>query len=128
MQLAWTIAKQAATKFGGSSYQYLSLALKLAWSEMKKPDVSLVEKLIAAGGKRWTKSAELDRIYFEACLVLSVAGYASTGIRSQVPAGKKFFPYSLKKFRAEKFFYDIAKAEFNFSGYNSVKEEFLAGI
>ena len=37
MTTAWTIAKEAAKKFGGSARQYLAGALKAAWVSIKTP-------------------------------------------------------------------------------------------
>lgn len=36
MTKAWEIAKSAVARFGGSAVEYLSGALKMAWSEVKK--------------------------------------------------------------------------------------------
>lgn len=38
MNKAWTMAKDAADKFGGKSVEYLSGALKAAWAEYKAWD------------------------------------------------------------------------------------------
>lgn len=37
MQTAWTIARNGASKFGGSARSYLSAALKSAWAKAKTP-------------------------------------------------------------------------------------------
>ena len=42
MTTAWVIAKAAALKFGGSVKQYLSGALKQAWSAIKTPALKFV--------------------------------------------------------------------------------------
>ena len=35
MTLAWTIAKEGANKFGGSSVEYIAEAMKIAWASVK---------------------------------------------------------------------------------------------
>lgn len=46
MTRAWEIAKEAVVKFGGSSVEYLSEALKLAWKEVKGMTNKLVEEYV----------------------------------------------------------------------------------
>jgi len=43
MVSAWAIAKTAAVKFGGSSKQYLSGAMKQAWAAIKAPSKSTID-------------------------------------------------------------------------------------
>lgn len=47
MMNAWKIAKNAAKKFGGEAFEYLSGALKEAWSNFKSAKNSLKGKEIA---------------------------------------------------------------------------------
>jgi len=130
MKTAWDIAKKAADKFGGTSKQYLAISMHMAWEQIKNiknPVKSIVERLIEMGGKRWTKENQ-DRVYLDNDIVLSVAGYASTGIRAKVPSGKKFFIWSLKNFAGVRCFYDVAKNQFNFGEFSKLAEEFSSKI
>ena len=47
MTRAWEIAKAAVVKFGGYAKQYISVALKAAWSEVKGTVMTVKEKVIA---------------------------------------------------------------------------------
>lgn len=43
MSRAWEIAKEAVTKFGGSSKEYFAEALKMAWAEKKQGPKTIAE-------------------------------------------------------------------------------------
>lgn len=45
MVRAWEIAKASANKFGGKASEYISMALKMAWTEFKKGVVNVVKKV-----------------------------------------------------------------------------------
>lgn len=119
-----------------AQFTNFSAALKAAWAQIKQPAKTIVERLIEIGGKRWTKSETLDRIYFDAELVLKTIGYEwgssknsphLTSWNNRDMSNNKFTKF-LNEFRSDKFFYDVVKNEFNFSGWNSIKNEFLAKI
>lgn len=42
MNRAWAIAKKAVEKFGGKSKEYFSIALSLAWKEVKEMTIELI--------------------------------------------------------------------------------------
>lgn len=46
MNRAWEIAKEGQFKFGGNVKEYLSIAMKMAWEEVKEG--KMVDKLIAS--------------------------------------------------------------------------------
>lgn len=41
--LAWTLAKEGSSEYGGSSKLYFAEALKTAWAEIRKPKVHTYE-------------------------------------------------------------------------------------
>lgn len=56
MSLAWKIAKNASTKFGGKAIEYIAGAMKMAWAAIKENGTSLakfqaVEAKIRKAGK-----------------------------------------------------------------------------
>jgi len=69
---AWTIAKEAAVNFGGSSKSYFSESLKLAWEENKEMDYTLesIFKILVSkseGGEKFNQweGYGKKRIYVE---------------------------------------------------------------
>lgn len=43
MSLAWKIAKNASTKFGGKAIEYIAGAMKMAWAAIKENGTSLAK-------------------------------------------------------------------------------------
>jgi hypothetical protein len=81
MKNAWEIAKKAAQKFGGRAYEYIALALKEAWKEiktMKKDITERIEELTALGFNRWQKNG-MDRMYINASTLGLICTYYKTG-------------------------------------------------
>lgn len=81
MKKAWEIAKEAARKFGGRAYEYIALALKEAWKEiktMKKDITERIEELTALGFNRWQKNG-MDRMYINASTLGLICTYYKTG-------------------------------------------------
>lgn len=63
MTAAWTIARRAASKFGGSTKQYISGAMKTAWELFRKPMtqkqiVKLLDDMAGKGPSRKAASAK----------------------------------------------------------------------
>ena len=81
MKKAWEIAKSAAKMFGGKAYEYIALAMKEAWKEirsMKKDITERIEELTAMGFKRWQKSG-MDRMYINASTLGLICTYYKSG-------------------------------------------------
>lgn len=102
-----------------AQFTNFSAALKAAWAQIKHPVKTIVERLIEMGGKRWTKSETLDRIYFDAELVLKLQGieWSSsknsphlTNWNNQDMSNNKFSKY-LQSVRNAKHYYDVVKGE-----------------
>jgi len=45
MTRAWEIAKQAAKKFGGQAIEYIALALREAWKEIKNMVKDITDRI-----------------------------------------------------------------------------------
>lgn len=92
MKRAWEIAKRAAEKFGGRAMEYIALAMKEAWKEiktMKKDITERIEELEAMGFRRWQKNG-MDRMYINAgALGLICTYYKSGNISSAEFAGER---------------------------------------
>ena len=81
MKKAWEIAKEAARKFGGRAYEYIALALKEAWKEiktMKKDITERIGELEAMGFRRWQKNG-MDRMYINASTLGLICTYYKSG-------------------------------------------------
>jgi hypothetical protein len=81
MMRAWEIAKQAAKKFGGRAIEYIALALREAWKEIKDMVMDItdrIEELEAKGFKRWQKNG-MDRMYINASALGLICTYYKTG-------------------------------------------------
>lgn len=81
MMRAWEIAKQAAKKFGGRAIEYIALALREAWKEIKDMVMDItdrIEELEAKGFKRWQKNG-MDRMYINASALGLICAYYKTG-------------------------------------------------
>lgn len=76
MKNAWAIAKKSSIQFGGSSKQYLSGALKMAWNTINDAAQTIADKMIAAGGKLWTsKDGKVSRVYLNDDAITSFFGF-----------------------------------------------------
>ena len=81
MMKAWEIAKKAAGKFGGRAIEYIALALREAWREIKTmiSDITeRIEELEKMGFKRWQKNG-MDRMYINASALGLTCTYYKTG-------------------------------------------------
>lgn len=97
MTRAWEIARDAAAKFGGKASQYIALALKDAWAEVKG-----IAKIVFKDGmtldiqigpceyhvtlNRWTKYGK-DRVYLNDG-TRSGAGYVDLNSRKAYTHGR----------------------------------------
>ena len=85
MTKAWEIAKKAAAKFGGRAIEYIALALREAWREIKTmiSDITeRIEELEKMGFKRWQKNG-MDRMYINASVLGLTCVYHKTGTVAQ---------------------------------------------
>lgn len=81
MMRAWEIAKRAAAKFGGRAIEYIGMALRDAWKEIRSmvSDITeRIEELEAKGFKRWQKNG-MDRMYINASELGLVCAYYKSG-------------------------------------------------
>lgn len=81
MKKAWEISRNAALKFGGKAIEYIAMALKEAWKEiktMKKDITERIDELTAMGFKRWQKNG-MDRMYINASTLGLVCVYRRSG-------------------------------------------------
>lgn len=81
MKRAWEIARNAAEKFGRRAIEYIALALRDAWEEIKKMGRDIterIEELEAKGFKRWQKNG-MDRMYINASTLGLECSYYKTG-------------------------------------------------
>ena len=81
MTEAWAIARKGQAKFGGKVSSYIREALRIAWSEAKRGNRSIVERideLTAMGFKRWQKNG-MDRMYINASTLGLRCEYYKTG-------------------------------------------------
>lgn len=76
MTRAWEIAKEGASKFGGSVKAYFAVALEMAWIEFKNAPKDYIEQLknvyvnygfgaerVVVTFKEWKRNTELHRLY-----------------------------------------------------------------
>lgn len=74
---AWTVAREASNKFGGSPVEYLSEALKMAWAKIssQSDDVTttcaIIRKtdkaiLVLMGGEVWLPISQIKFEYLDA--------------------------------------------------------------
>jgi hypothetical protein len=61
MVRAWELAKDGATKFGGSSKEYFAASLSIAWSEVKKVEQNEIELIGTEKQVKWAKDI-IERI------------------------------------------------------------------
>lgn len=81
MKNAWSIAKEAAKKFGGKCMEYMAEALRMAWAASrtaKLPVAGRIHELEALGFKRWQKG-NMDRLYINASMLGLNYGRYNTG-------------------------------------------------
>ena len=81
MTEAWAIARKGQAKFGGKVSSYIREAMRMAWSEAKRGNRSIVERideLTAMGFKRWQKNG-MDRMYINASTLGLRCEYYKTG-------------------------------------------------
>ena len=81
MKRAWEIAKEAARKFGGRACEYIALAMKEAWKEirtMKKDITERIDELTGLGFNRWQKNG-MDRMYINAGTLGLICTYYKSG-------------------------------------------------
>lgn len=92
MKRAWEIAKEAARKFGGRACEYIALAMKEAWKEiktMKKDITERIDELTGLGFNRWQKNG-MDRMYINASTLGLICTYYKSGnISSAEFAGER---------------------------------------
>lgn len=81
MTRAWEIAKEAAKKFGGRAIEYIAMALRDAWKEIRKMAKDIterIEELEGMGFKRWQKNG-MDRMYINAGTLGLICTYYKSG-------------------------------------------------
>ena len=122
MKTAWTIAKTAALKFGGSAKQYLSGALKQAWGiametmetietiETIETMETMEQKIIRFGGKFWEKE-NIKRVYLNKSVIESALGFGG------------FSAFEESKIKKAKIWYDCISETFH-SDCGTVRSNF----
>ena len=112
MKKAWEIAKEAAKKFGGRAIEYIAMALREAWKEIKtmaKDITERIEELEAMGFKRWQKNG-MDRMYINASVLGLTCTYYKTGnIQSAVFAGTDISNSEAYRIKNAKTYIDLNK-------------------
>lgn len=79
MNKAWEIARNAAAKFGGRAVEYIAMALRMAWQEMKSGSIETrIAELEALGFRRWQKNG-MDRMYINASTLGLICVYRRSG-------------------------------------------------
>ena len=79
MNKAWVIARNAAAKFGGRAVEYIAMALRMAWQEMKSGSIeNRIAELEALGFRRWQKNG-MDRMYINASTLGLICVYRKSG-------------------------------------------------
>lgn len=79
MNKAWEIARNAAAKFGGRAVEYIAMALRMAWQEMKSGSIETrIAELEALGFRRWQKNG-MDRMYINASTLGLICVYRKSG-------------------------------------------------
>ncbi|WP_158784177.1 hypothetical protein [Pantoea sp. BAV 3049] len=114
---AWSIARDAAAKFGGSVKSYFAEALKMAHKGIELT----VESLIKIGGNEWVKG-DYHRVYFNAATMIKFIGlsystYKTGNISSATLNGNHISNGKAASIRnglaACKFWFDAKKGEFD---------------
>lgn len=112
MERAWEIAKRAAVKFGGRSIQYIAMALRDAWKEIKSMASDIterIEELESKGFKRWQKNG-MDRMYINASeLGLVCAYYRSGNISDATFRGNSISNSEAGRMKGSKTYIDLVK-------------------
>ena len=121
MKRAWEIARTAAAKFGHSVKSYLSMALKMAWAEIKaaaetaaevvaeviKPVSERIDELVELGFNRWQKG-NFDRLYINAStLGLTCRYYNSGNIADAYFDGERVSNCEARRMKAAKTYLDV---------------------
>lgn len=79
MNKAWEIARNAAAKFGGRAVEYIAMALRMAWQELKSGSIETrIAELEALGFRRWQKNG-MDRMYINASTLGLICVYRKSG-------------------------------------------------
>ena len=109
---AWRIAKEAAAKFGGRAYEYIAMALREAWKEiksMKKDLMDRIPELESMGFSRWQKNG-MDRMYINASTLGLTCRYYKTGnISSAEFNGKMISNCQARRIKFSKTYIDLIK-------------------
>jgi len=132
MKKAWSIARNAAAKFGGKAMEYIAMALRMAWEEvkgMKKAVIDRIDELTALGFKRWQKNG-MDRLYINAtALGLNCTHYKTGNISSAEFQGESISNSHARQMLDAKTYIDV-KLEKVFSDSNILREAAakLAGL
>lgn len=112
MMKAWEIAKEAAKKFGGRAIEYIALALREAWKEIKTmvSDITeRIEELEKMGFKRWQKNG-MDRMYINAsALGLTCIYYKTGNVKSAVFNGAEISNSEANRMKYAKTYIDLVK-------------------
>lgn len=110
MMRAWEIAKQAAKKFGGRAIEYIAMALREAWKEIKNMAADIhdrIDELESKGFKRWQKNG-MDRMYINASdLGLDCAYYKTGNISDAEFQGKRISNSEARALKAAKTYIDL---------------------
>ena len=112
MEKAWRIAKEAAEKFGGRAIEYIAMALKEAWKEIKamgKDIMDRIPELESMGFHRWQKNG-MDRMYINASdLGLTCWYYKSGNISSAEFNGEIISNTKARGLKFSKTYIDLIK-------------------
>lgn len=125
MTRAWSIARAAATIFGGSAIDYIrGGAVKMAWAEINHKPATKEDKIKALedmGFKRWQKG-NFDRLYINAGALGLVCEYRRTGsISDAYFNGSEISNGEARRMKAAKTFLDV-KSWIVYSSNDSLKE------
>lgn len=113
---AWSIARNAAAKFGGSVKSFFAEALKMAYRATELT----VEALVKLGGSEWIKG-DYHRVYFNGdalCEIigLSISTYKTGNVSFAVMNGEKISNTKASSLRSRlftgKFWFDAKTGEF----------------
>lgn len=110
MKKAWEIAKRAAAEFGGRASQYIAMALRDAWKEIRKMVKDITERideLAKMGFNRWQKNG-MDRMYINAGTLGLVCTYRRSGSISNAEfRGETISHSQAYKMKAAKTYIDL---------------------
>lgn len=110
---AWSIAREAAAKFGGKAVEYIAEALRMAWAEARKPaDITeRVDELTRMGFNRWQKNG-MDRMYINATTMGLTCTYYKTGnIHSATFQGYSVSNSEARGLKAAKTYIDLHRKQ-----------------